>query len=106
MIFNTYSKLKKNFLLKKFKNLQIKNYNIKHSIYIKDLNILLKSKNSNYYIYNTIFYNYKNIKLLYIISNNKYNLFLFKKIKFWYILLTYKINYNYIYIIKNIFTYF
>nr|UTS56877.1 hypothetical protein [Plasmodium sp.] len=106
MIFNSFYKLKKNNLLKKFKNLQFKNFNIIKFIYIKNFNILLKSKNSNNYIYNNIIYKYKNIKLLYIISNNKYNLLLFKLNNFWYTLLNYKINLNIIYIIKNIFTYF
>nr|UTS56884.1 hypothetical protein [Plasmodium sp.] len=106
MIFNLFFKLRKNILLKKFKNLQIKNFTINKHIYIKNLNILLKSKNSNNYIYNNIIYKYKNIKLLYILSNNKYNLLLFKLNNFWYILLNYKININIIYIIKNIFTYF
>ncbi|CRG98248.1 hypothetical protein PGAL8A_API03800 (apicoplast) [Plasmodium gallinaceum] len=105
MIFNLYSKLKKNLLLKKFKNINIIKYNINKKIYIKYLNIIFKSKNSNNYIYNKINYNYKNIKLLYIISN-KYNLLLIKIINFWYILLYYKINYHNIYLIKNIFTYF
>nr|UTS56821.1 hypothetical protein [Plasmodium sp.] len=103
MIFNLYNKLKKNLLLKKFKN--IKKQNVKKLIYIKNFNILLKSKNSNNYIYNIFNYKYKNIKLLYIISN-KYNLLLIKFINFWFILYNYNIIYNNIYIIKNIFTYF
>lgn len=105
MIFNLYYKLKKNLLLKKFKNIQINN-NIKKIVYIKLFNILLKSKNSNNYIYNIINNKYKNIKLLYILSNNKYNLLLFKNINLWNILLNYNIIFNNIYIIKNIFTYF
>ncbi|SBT86803.1 hypothetical protein PMUG01_API003900 (apicoplast) [Plasmodium malariae] len=104
MIFNLYYKLKKNLLLKKFKN--IKKNNIKKFIYIKKYNILLKSKNSNCYIYNIINYKYKNLKLLYILSN-KYNLILTKIINFYYIIYNnYNINYNNIHIIKNIFTYF
>ncbi|VVF13554.1 hypothetical protein HEP_API05000 (apicoplast) [Hepatocystis sp. ex Piliocolobus tephrosceles] len=103
MIFNLYYKLKKNLLLKKFKN--IKQKNINKFIFIKKFNILLKSKNSNSYIYNNIIYKYKNLKLLYIISN-KYNLLLIKFIDFLYIIYKYNIKYNNIYIIKNIFTYF
>nr|UTS56870.1 hypothetical protein [Plasmodium chiricahuae] len=106
MIFNLYSKLKKNFLLKKFKNIQIKKYYIQKNMYIKNFNILLKSKNSNIYIYNKINHNFKNIKLLYILSNNKYNLLLFKIINFFYNISNYEINYIYIYLIKTIFTYF
>ncbi|GAW84764.1 open reading frame 105 (apicoplast) [Plasmodium gonderi] len=103
MILNLYYKLQKNILLKKFKN---KKNNIKKFIYIKNkFNILLKSKNSNKYIYNIINYKYKNLKILYIISN-KYNILLIKKINFWYNILYINFIYNKIYIIKNIFTYF
>nr|UTS56912.1 hypothetical protein [Plasmodium ashfordi] len=104
MIFNLYSKLKKNLLLKKFKNIKIKKNFINKNIYIKFFNILLKSKNSNNYIYNKIIY-YKNIKLLYIISN-KYNLLLLKNFNIWFILFNYTLKYNNINKIKNIFTYF
>nr|QUL61518.1 hypothetical protein [Haemoproteus columbae] len=105
MIFNLYSKLKKNILLKKFKNINlIKKKNIKKLKFIKFFNILLKSKNSNLYLYNKIYYKYKNIKLIYLISN-KYNLIFLKLLNIWYLLLNYKINYNlyYINIIKYIF---
>ncbi|KJP90340.1 hypothetical protein AK88_07044 (apicoplast) [Plasmodium fragile] len=103
MIFNLYYKLKKNILLKKFKNIKINN--IKKFIYINKFNLLLKSKNSNKYLYNIIFYKYNNIKLLYIISN-KYNLLLIKQLNFWYNILYISFIYNNIYIIKHIFTYF
>nr|BAL70555.1 open reading frame 105 [Plasmodium ovale] len=103
MIFNLYYKLKKNLLLKKFKNK--KKFNINKLNYIKNFNVLIKSKNSNNYIYNIIIYKYKNLKILYILSN-KYSLLLIKIIHFWYILYYYNINYNNIFIIKNIFTYF
>nr|UTS56835.1 hypothetical protein [Plasmodium sp.] len=104
MIFKLYNKLKKNLLLNKFKFIN-KKY-IKKFIYIKKFNILLKSKNSNYYIYNIIHYKCKNLKLLYILSN-KYNIILIKILNFWYnILIYYNINYNNIYTIKIIFTFF
>nr|UTS56758.1 hypothetical protein [Plasmodium inui]BBB58238.1 hypothetical protein [Plasmodium inui] len=103
MIFNLYYKLKKNILLKKFKN--IKKNNIKKFIYINKFNLLLKSKNSNKYLYNIIFYKYNNLKLLYIISN-KYNLLLIKQTNFWYHILHIFFIYNNIYKIKYIFTYF
>nr|UTS56919.1 hypothetical protein [Haemoproteus lanii] len=100
MIFNSYSKLKKNLLYKKFKNIYIIKYK-----YIKKLNNLLKSKNSNNYVYNKFIYIFNNIKLLYIISN-KYNLILIKYIYTWYSLINYKFYNNYFYIIIIIFTYF
>nr|UTS56744.1 hypothetical protein [Plasmodium simiovale]BBB58180.1 hypothetical protein [Plasmodium simiovale] len=103
MIFNLYYKLKKNILLKKFKT--IKKNNIRKFIYINKFNLLLKSKNSNKYLYNIIIYKYNNFKLLYIISN-KYNLILIKQINFWYNILYISFIYNNIYIIKYIFTYF
>ncbi|VUC58745.1 hypothetical chloroplast reading frame 93, putative [Plasmodium berghei ANKA] len=102
MIFNIHYKLKKNLLFKQFKN----NIQIKKYIYLKkQINIILKSKNSNNFIYNIIKYKYKNLKILYIIIN-KYNLILIKFINFWYILNNYYIKYDKFYLIKTIFTYF
>ncbi|VEV59436.1 probable protein, unknown function (apicoplast) [Plasmodium vinckei vinckei] len=101
MIFNIHYKLKKILLLKQFKN----NKKIKYIYLNKQINIILKSKNSNNYLYNILKYKYKNLKTLYIIIN-KYNLMLIKFINFWYILNNYYIEYNKFYLIKTIFTYF
>nr|UTS56933.1 hypothetical protein [Haemoproteus tartakovskyi] len=97
MIFNSYSKIQKQILYKKFK-LLFKYYFKKKNI----LNNILKSKNSNIYIYNKFLYKFTYITLIYINSN----VILHKLIYIWYLLIHYNINFNNIYIILYIFTYF